>query len=447
MQIKNRHITKLLATTIVCGLFSISVHATNGLWLPGYGAKSIGMGGTSIAVPHDTLAMASNPANISGMGTRLDVGMGLFNPPRRAYVDARASFFGDQVGGSRSTRDYFFIPNMGFTYEYSDKVTLGVAAYGNGLGVYYHNNFYNFNGSGTDPLSITLIQLLMPFTLAYQVDDSLSVAASFVMGAQIFEATGFTPFAPVTSDLENLSDNGKDFAYGAGVRLGITKTVMNGDLRMGAYLSSKVYMTKFDDYRGLIAEQGKLDAPASFGIGLAYNFTPKVMGAFDVVRIDWNGVAAIGNKGPELFTGAPLGDAAAGVAGQIGADDGMGFGWDDQTIYKLGAQYKYDATTTLSTGVNYGKTPIPNDQLAFGVIGPAVTEKHLAFGYNKKLDGYTFFGGKQAEFTVSFLHAFKNKQSGLSPMGTNLETGQEFAGYAEFEMKQNELEVSYALSF
>ena len=90
---------------------------------------------------------------------------------------------------------------------------------------------------------------------------------------------------------------------------------------------------------------------------------------------------------------------------------------------------------------------MPQDQLAFGVIGPATPEKHLAFGYNKKLNGFTLFDAKEAELTISYLHAFKNKMSGLSPLGRWASDGQQFAGYAEFEMYQNQLEIGYGLKF
>ena len=428
-------------------IWSSSVNATNGLWLPGYGAKSAAMGGTSIAIPHDAVAPASNPANIAGMGTRLDVGVGLFNPPRTAYVDASGSFFGDSIGGDQSDRNLFVVPNLGYTYELNDKFTLGFTMYGNGLGVWYPNNFYDFSGSAAAPLSISLTQVLAPLTIAYKATDTWSLAFSLVLGAQDIKVQGFTSFASVSRDPSALTDNGHDQAFGYGARIGISKTMLDERLRIGAYYASKVYFSKFDDYAGLIAEQGKLDVPPSYGLGIAYSFTPKTLVGFDIVRIPWSEVAAIGNRGPELFTGEPLGTAAAGGAGQIGADDGMGFGWVDRTVYKLGLRYNLSETWSLSTGLNYSETPIPDDQLAFGVIGPATTEKHISIGTTKILDGFTIFGGEQAEVTFAFWHAVKNKLSGLSPLGTNAETGQAFAGYAEFEMVQNVFELSYGLKF
>ncbi|QLQ01512.1 MAG: outer membrane protein transport protein [Thiobacillus sp.] len=41
----------------------------------------------------------------------------------------------------------------------------------------------------------------------------------------------------------------------------------------------------------------------------------------------------------------------------------MGFGWKDQTIYKLGVNWGVNERLQLRAGYNYGKSPIPDDQL------------------------------------------------------------------------------------
>ena len=424
--------------------------ATNGLALPGYGAKSVGMGGTSIALQMDSLAGAVNPATISGMATRFDIGAGFFSPPRRAYVDAEDDpIFGSSIAESRSRKDLFLIPNLGFVMPINNELTFGINAIGAGLGVEYQDGIYDFKNTGK-PISMMLIQMQIPVTLAYKVDNNTAVAASAVMAAQMFENKGFDSFSPVTSDINNYTDRGHNYSFGAGVRIGALYTTDDKIFSVGGYYHSRVYMTKFDKYRGLFAEQGDLDIPANFGVGIAYKITPAVTTALDVMRYQWSSVAAMGNKGPELYTGNPIGSAAAGGAGQIGNDDGMGFGWEDQTVFKLGFSYNYSSDTTFTTGINYGKTPIPQDQLAFGVIGPAVTEKHLAFGVQHSLQGFTLFGAKEAEVSLSYLHGFKNKMSGYSPLGHHTDANGNnvaFAGYTEFEMIQNQLEISYGLKF
>ena len=130
-------------------------HATNGLALPGYGAKSTGMGGTSIALQMDSLAGAVNPAAISGMDTRFDIGVGFFSPPRRAYVDAEEDpTFGSNVAESRSRKDLFLIPNLGFVTPINNELTFGINAIGSGLGVEYQNGIYDFKNTGK-PIAIT----------------------------------------------------------------------------------------------------------------------------------------------------------------------------------------------------------------------------------------------------------------------------------------------------
>jgi len=42
-----------------------SAHATNGLFMPGFGNRAIGMGGVGIAFGRDSLSINANPANIT----------------------------------------------------------------------------------------------------------------------------------------------------------------------------------------------------------------------------------------------------------------------------------------------------------------------------------------------------------------------------------------------
>jgi len=450
-----RHLSKsLLTVSVLSGLVLPNLSfATNGLFLPGIGAKSIGMGGVSIALKLDALAPATNGAGIVGMGDRLDVGAALFHVPRRAFVDSNNdSVFGDSIAEDKSDKNYFLIPNIGYTQQLTDDITLGITAFGAGLGTSYEG-IYDFNGSG-NKIVIDLKQMQLPFTLAYRVNDNHAVSASLTAAIQVFQAKGFESFNVVSSEPDKLTDHGLKVSYGGGARLGYMFTSDDDEFSFGAYYASRVYMTKFDDYSGLFAEQGDLDIPQNYGIGFAYKFIPKLTTALDVVYIDWDSVASISNRGPELYTGDPLTGPNNAVGGDgrgaLGRDDGMGFGWISQTVYKLGFAYQYSPETTLTWGANYAKSPVPDDQLAYAVIGPGIIEKHLALGFTQKLNGYTILGGKNAEITVSYLHAFKEKLAGVSAVGTSLdESGntQLFAGYAEAEIVQNQLEISYGLSF
>jgi long-chain fatty acid transport protein len=52
-----------------------------------------------------------------------------------------------------------------------------------------------------------------------------------------------------------LTDNGYDYSFGGGLRAGIEWEAMPV-LRFGVSGQTKMYMTKFDKYAGLFAEQG-----------------------------------------------------------------------------------------------------------------------------------------------------------------------------------------------
>ena len=73
--IKNSLAKSLLSATIAAAFaVPMAAHATNGYFLPGYGAKSMGMGGVGVAYAQDSLAAMTNPAGIAGMGFRADLG-------------------------------------------------------------------------------------------------------------------------------------------------------------------------------------------------------------------------------------------------------------------------------------------------------------------------------------------------------------------------------------
>ncbi|UCE30358.1 MAG: outer membrane protein transport protein, partial [Burkholderiales bacterium] len=148
------------------------------------------------------------------------------------------------------------------------------------------------------------------------------------------------------------------------------------------------------EYAGLFADQGDFDIPASYGVGMALQPTPALTLAFDVQRIAYSDVAAVGNPINGLFAGAPL-----------GSDDGPGFGWRDMTVYKLGAAYRMNDSLTVRAGYNYGRQPIPTGQTLFNILAPGTVEHHLTLGAT-----WTLASGN--EVTVMYAHALRKQVDG-----------------------------------
>ena len=181
--------------------------------------------------------------------------------------------------------------------------------------------------------------------------------------------------------------------------------------------ASRVYMSKFDKYRGLFAEQGDFDIPAHYAIGFAVKPRKDLTLLLDIQRIEFSSIASVGNPGPDPANPGdffPPGCVASNPPDPalnscaLGRDDGMGFGWKDQTVYKLGIQYEYNPKLTLRAGYNYGKAPIPEDQIAFNLLAPATVEHHLTAGFSYR-------PSPSIEWSMNYMVALKNTIRGKTP--------------------------------
>jgi len=221
---------------------------------------------------------------------------------------------------------------------------------------------------------------------------------------------------------ENVTNNGFDYSYGGGVRFGWLGTIAEG-LDLGVSYQTKLYMTAFDNYKGLFAEGGNFDIPAVLNAGAAYKLTPKLTLAFEYDRIFYSDIKAINNSNNLK----PLGN------NRLGADDGLGFGWEDINVYKFGAQYDYSDQWSFRLGYSHGDEPFKGAQALFNILAPATITDHFTAGLT-----YRFGAGH--EVNLAYMHAFNNEIPGQNQPNTGGQTGKVF-------MDQNEVEVSWGYRF
>lgn len=415
--------TRVFAFMALAGLAG-SAFATNGMFAHGYGMKAKGMGGVSTAMSDDAFAGANNPASAAFSGNRIDLGVDLFSPRRDT---SNSNMFGSgSAAGVDSEANYFLIPEFGYNQMFSDSMALGVTVYGNGgMNTDYPalgGAFGNTNSlGGQGALGVDLMQLIIAPTAAFKIAPNHSIGISPLIGYEKFAATGLQGFANtpgMSSDPAAVTNNGNDDAWGFGVRIGYMGKI-GSDVTIGAAYSTKVSFSEFDKYRGLFAEQGKLDLPENYSLGVAWQATPEVKLAADYQRINYSGVAAIGNPSANPF--------------QLGSDNGPGFGWSDMNIWKLGAEYKLNQQMTLRAGYSYAKSPIDGAEpleATFNILAPGVIESHLTMGFT-----YTMASGD--EMTVAYMHGFENSVSGARPAGFG-------GGVDTTTMYQNSLGFQYS---
>lgn len=400
----------VLALTLSSGL----AFATDGYFQHGFGVKSQGIGGVGIALPQDGLAAATNPAGTALVGDRLDVGLTWFSPKRGAEITAPNPTAGSYDGNGKKD---FFVPEFGYARQLSKSLGVGLAVYGNGgMNTSYKNGIPLF---GNGEAGVNLEQLFISPSIAWKANEQHAFGAALNFAYQRFEAKGLQNFDPgFTVSPGSVTNRGVDSSTGWGVRLGWTGQV-TPDLTLGATWSSKIKAGKFDKYKGLFADGGSFDIPENFGVGLAYKATPALTLAADAERIKYGSVKSIS---------LPL----ANIGNGLGASNGAGFGWNDVSVFKIGASYVYGKDLTLRVGYNHSGQPIPSSQTLFNILAPAVLQDHVTAGAT-----WTLAGG--GELSVAYTHGFKKTVSGSGSIPAGF-----FGGEANIHLEENLLGVAYA---
>jgi long-chain fatty acid transport protein len=415
-----------VAAAFVPLLLATPAQATNGYFSHGYGIKSIGMGGAGIALPQDAIAAAINPAGMAMVGNRVDFGLNWFRPNRESQlVGSPVPFNGTTYDANGS--ENFFIPEFGYNQMLNNAMSLGISVYGNGgMNTDYTQPFPLFGSSNP---GVDLSQLFIAPTLGYKVAPEHALGISLNLAYQRFKAHGLENFTAPSGPMQfsaypsSVTNNGYSNSYGYGFRLGYLGR-FTPNFALGLTYQSKTWMSEFDDYKGLFAEQGGFDIPANYGIGIAVTPMSGLTVAFDVVRIDYSGVKSINNPLlPNLFQA------------QLGTDGGAGFGWKDVTAYKLGVQYAVNPELTLRGGYNYGKQPIPQSETFFNFLAPGVVEDHWTLGATWTL-------ASKSELSFAFMYAPTVTVNGVNSIPPAFG-----GGNIDLKMKQMSLGVAYGWRF
>lgn len=389
-----------------------------------------------------------------------------------------------------SDSDWFVIPSLGYNRELNDRVSVGMSLYGNGgMKTDYQNavwgNFavapgqrvaivdgqqlplFDFstgqpvpitdssitqipvpggngelapvvdgNPNGTltasTPTGVNLEQLFIEFPIAVKIGDGRQAfGIAPVLAAQRFEAKGLEPFRAASVNPNKVTNNGKDWSYGAGLHFGWYGEVSDR-LALGLAYRTKIWMSKLDEYSGLFADGGRFDIPAKFDFGLAYRIRPDLTVAFDYQHIFYNEIDSIANSNDIDLTPCFAGDPKPSYC--LGGKSGLGFGWDSMDVLKLGIRWQQGPKWTLLGGISYNSDFLKTDQQAlFNILTPATVRWHLTAGA-------TYRHGPKDEISLSFAYMPKEEVDGTSPSITQTQTGSLY-------MEQMEIELSWSHRF
>lgn len=419
---------------LVLIIVSHTAHATNGYSPTGFGTTNKGMAGAGVAFPQDTIAAATNPAGMGLLGHRTDLGVALFSPSDRGFTANNDALSPMQIpaGKYTSENDIFLVPHVGWNRPLDEHSSIGISVGGNGgMNTEYDSAVFGNFGAAfgiptSSPTGVDFAQLFLGVTYARKVSEGHWLGIMPIVAVQRFKAEGLEPFdnPMATTATGKVTNNGYDQSWGYGVRIGWLGRV-NDRLSLGASYQSRLYMSEFDDYEGLFAEQGDFDTPSTWVIGLSYVASPTVTLALDYQYINYGEVRSLANSNDVNFFANP--------SQRLGSDQGLGFGWDDMGIWKLGVQWKYDPQWTFRAGYSRADELFEGGQALFNVLAPATIRDHLSFGT-------TFSFNKMNQINLSLTRALNEKIEGSNPVFTPGQTG-------SVEMEQWELELSWAHHF
>jgi long-chain fatty acid transport protein len=219
-------------------------------------------------------------------------------------------------------------------------------------------------------------------SVAYQLTDKISIGAALNMGYSDMEMKffpntffpgggGFPAFAGM-----RLRDV---YSFGYGAKIGIMYS-LSKQVTLGT-----VYTTKsvLDYDHGKITFQGPdpiggtyaasvdgFNWPQSLGFGIGIRASERLLIAADITWVNWND--AMETVTIKTSNNTPGMDSIP-----------FTMDWKDQTVIALGVSYKASEKLTVRAGYNFGRNPVPAENLS--PLFPAITEHHITIGFGYKI--------------------------------------------------------------
>jgi long-chain fatty acid transport protein len=411
MRMLSRTVAALAAILVTC----LPLQATDGLLQIGYGSKSKGMGGVGVALPQDSFASAMNPAGLTLLCSRGDVGLHarLSDIHTESFFDegdsAAESFCkGDRYSAVSNEWDVW--PELGAVWGPCCDQWFGLAFYTVGeASVRYRGAWFLQTDRQGGPEAFLLPNTRTNYAIyaitpswAWQIScvHSVGLALNATFARLKVDGLHVEDLPNHSTNPDRFTNRGGNWAEGVSLRLGWTAEFLQC-LRIGVTYQTKTYMSHFTKYEGLLPNRGDADLPGQFGFGIAYNPTCDLLLSADVIKVFWrdgrwfrDDYVILENVGDEV---------------EFGTVNGPGLGWNQQLILKLGLAWNYLECLTLRGGFVYGNSPTVAGNPLNSLL-PETVNQHFTFGF-------TYDWSSCSELSLEYVHGRSQVVSGpLSPL-------------------------------
>ncbi len=339
----------------------------------GWGGRAVGMGGVGVAIAEDAASMVYNPAGLTQIEKRFDLGMGILRPWR--------IFSNKYTPRESSVLHLYQVPQSGYvqTLEGSPLSVGGgmFFTYGAGTDYQFKSPFFRQIKNAKSVLGV----LRFIPAAAYKVNEELSLGVALNINYGLIQFR--TPFGPAFLDMDKAEGWGVGFSVGLlykptdKLSLGLCYT---SESNLKDLFSDKAYLSispwiplprrpEWEYDRAVVID---LQEPAKLAWGIAWRPREKLLLAFD---FKWQlysqtmkklEVKLCEGNGPNQHMLIPL-------------------DWDDLYGFALGGEYRLTQRIILRAGYEYDTNITPASHLL--PIVPTVEKTHMVtFGIGYKED-------------------------------------------------------------
>lgn len=394
--------TSVLALIVMALTITYPAYATNGMKLIGVGPIQRSMGGASVGLPLDAATTITNPAGLSELHKRLDIGATYFSPDVSYKAHSAFGMVTNDNSTISSDTGACTMPSIGLALPIDESWSFGIGAYGVcGMGVDYKSNLYN-NITYTD---YGFMKIAPAIARRFGEKLSLGIALNLDCAQMDFEAGS-------TSEVSH--NNGSEYGIGftAGAIYKLTDTVT-----LGLAYESKQDFSDFEFNTTSGKDKLRFDQPQNITFGVGIRPAERVRIAFDAVWIDWP--QTMGKNKPAY------------TENSSGAMP-WNMNWDEQYVFKVGLEYDLTEKVKLRAGYNYGKNPLDSSRAFENIAFPAIAEHHITAGTGIMLS-------KSTALNIGFMYAPK----------ISLDTGNsaQYIDSATTKMSQYSIDIGLSYTF
>jgi long-chain fatty acid transport protein len=363
--------------------------------------KALGMAATGVAYPQDAESGAYNPANTLWVGDRADSGTSVIR------TDGETTATGFTIPQQNGTfpafvSPYKYNPHLGVTKQFcvrGRRLAAGFVVYNRAQA--YSKYDQAFPVIGTDHLRLSYLQEIVNPMLGIEICPGHTVGVALDIVFQRLKINGLENFDnPEASTAPGfVTGNGPSISVGVGVTIGYLGEFGNR-LKVGLAYRPETSMTRYQRYKGFIAEQGKQNSPQRIAGGIALKVLPCLNWAIDVEHIAYNRIPALANP----LVSPP----------NLGADDGSAFAWRDRVYIRTGLDYQVNERLNVRMGLRHARVFFPpgKEISAANLLTMDLVEDFITAGFSYRIDC-------KMEFSFYYGHGFRNTITNPVPIALN----------------------------